>query len=200
VLPVVVALLDLLALIAPEPPATGWKVAARSDGIIAATAPSSFAAPWGSAEGIIDATPEEVLAHLIDFAALPKVVPRLAEVRVVRRDAGSAIVYFRIDLPWPIADRDYTARYRWGTLPDGSYRVAIDDANDLGPAPGKPIRVALVRGVWDLSRAPTGGTRARHVLLMELGGWLTRSVVEQTAWKQPLESIRGVRRALAPRR
>ncbi len=194
-----VGLLDLLVALPPLPPTDGWKVASRAEGIVAATAPSGLIGPWGSAEGVVAAPLDEVLAHLTDFAALPREVPRLAEVRVIRRAEGEAIVYFRIDLPWPISDRDYTARYRWGPLPDGGARLVIDDADDQGPPPGKAVRVRLVRGTWDLHPSPSGGTAVRHVLLMDLGGWLTRSIVEQTAWKQPLESIKGVRRAVERR-
>jgi hypothetical protein len=55
-----------------------------------------------------------------------------------------------------------------------------------------------VRGRWELWPIDAGRTGGRYVFLAELGGRLPRSVVEQTAWKQPLQTFRGVRLATRP--
>jgi hypothetical protein len=59
--------------------------------------------------------------------------------------------------------------------------------------------VTPLRGYWELSVAPTGGTRARYAFLAELGGSLPRRVVDETVWKQPLGCFRGVRSATTPK-
>lgn len=194
--------LDLIAQLgAPLPPPAGdarWHTIKTVDGVTLARAPSDRAAPWGSGEGDIAAPLDRIIAHLIDFPSLRKWMPRLAELRVIERREDEAVVYFRFDLPWPISDRDWTLRYRWQRVGD-RFAMTWCDAPDRGPAPGRAVRVSPLRGYWDLRANHDGTTHARYVFLAELGGSLPRSVGEQTAWKQPLGSIRGVRSATTSR-
>lgn len=184
---------------APAPPS--WKQVKVVDGIVVRTAPSGVKPPWGSAMGTIDAPPARVLAHLLDFADAPKHVPRLAEARVLRRGDDEAVVYFFLDLPWPISNRDYTARFRWQTRPDGDVVLLVEDDNREGPPERGAIRVTLLRGLWRLHPVDGGRrTEARYDFLGDFGGMMTRSMIEQTDWKNPLETIQGVRKALAPQR
>jgi uncharacterized protein YndB with AHSA1/START domain len=185
---------------APLPPAVddpAWQVVSTVDDVIVRRAHApGVAAPWGWGEGEIAAPMERVIAHLTDFEGLVRWVPRLVEVRVIERCTDEAVVYFRFDLPWPVSDRDWTLRYRWRR--EGERFVMIwSDANDRGPPPGRALRVAPLRGRWELWPTGRGTTAGRYVFLAELGGRLPRSVVEQTAWKQPLQTFRGVRAATA---
>lgn len=192
-------LLWAVAAAAQAPPPDGeLRLLKTVEGIAVRTAPSGQRAPWGAAEGTIDAPPDAVLAHLTDFEHLVGVIPKLAEVKVLARRDGEAVVYFYFDLPWPIANRDYTARYRWSR--DGAKIViTVDEANAEGPAPTKAVRVALLRGRWELAPRDGGGTAARYLSLVDYGGSLTRGMLEQSAWKQPLQTLQGVRKALAAR-
>jgi hypothetical protein len=198
----VIALLVLLpaAALAPLPPGDGWRVVKQVDGFTARIAPSGTRVPWGAAEGLIEATPDEVMAHLTAFETLPRYVPKLERVQVMSRREGEAVVYFYFDLPWPVKNRDYTVHYRWQRDGDGHVRMFVEAANELGPPPGDAIRVGLLRAMWELSPAPGGRTFARYVVLADFAGSLTRSMLEQAAWRQPLETLRGVRKALAGRR
>jgi len=194
--------LDLLAQLAlPLPPpvdAAVWQTVKTVDGVTLKRAPSDRAAPWGMGEGVIAAPIDRVVAHLVDFASLGKWMPRVADLRVIERGSDEALVYFRFDLPWPISDRDWTLRYRWRR--DGDrFIMTWTDANDRGPPPTRAVRPSPLRGYWELQATPTGATFARYVFLSELGGSLPRAVADETAWKQPLGSIRGVRSATTSR-
>jgi hypothetical protein len=61
------------------------------------------------------------------------------------------------------------------------------------------VRPSPLRGYWELHATPAGATFARYVFLSELGGSLPHSIADETAWKQPLGSIRGVRSATTGR-
>jgi hypothetical protein len=194
--------LDLLAQLAlpipPPPNAAAWQTVKTVDGVTLKRAPSDRAAPWGMGEGDIAAPLDRVVAHLTDFASLGKWMPRVADLRVIERGADEALVYFRFDLPWPISDRDWTLRYRWHR--DGDRFVMIwSDAHDRGPPPTRAVRPSPLRGYWDLRATAAGTTFARYVVLSELGGSLPHSIADETAWKQPLGSIRGVRSATTSR-
>src|ERR1700759_5492892 len=94
----------------PLPPAAtdrAWQPVKVVDGIAVSRAPLAWPSQpliWGVAEGDIEAPIERVIAHLTDFELLRKIVPRLAELRVLSRGNDEALLYFRFDLPWPISD------------------------------------------------------------------------------------------------
>jgi hypothetical protein len=125
-------------------------------------------------------------------------MPRVAEVRPIARGEGEAIVYFRFDLPWPIADRDYTVRYRWHRAGEALV-VELEDANGSGPPRGDPVRVERLRGRFSLAPVE-GGTLVDYVFTADFGGRMTRGMKEQAVWKQPLQSVLGIRRAVEPAR
>jgi len=194
--------LDLLAQLAlpipPPPDAAAWHTIKTVDGVTLKRAPSSSAAPWGMGEGEIAAPLPRVVEHLTDFASLGKWMPRVADLRVIERRDDEALVYFRFDLPWPISDRDWTLRYRWHR--DGDRFVMIwSDEHGSGPPPTRAVRPSPLRGYWELHATSNVTTFARYVFLSELGGSLPRSIGDETAWKQPLGSIRGVRSATTSR-
>jgi hypothetical protein len=197
-LALVVWMLALVELPPPAPPPPddpSWQIVKTVDGVRLRRAPSERVAPWGMADGEIGAPIERVIAHLIDFPALPRHVPRLAEVRVLSRGDDEAVVYFRFDLPWPLSDRDWAVRYRWWR--DGErFVMTWTDAPDGAPPPtSAAVRVAPMRGRWELWPLAADRTAGRYVFLAEVGGRVPRSIVEQTAWKQPLQTFRGVRAA-----
>src|SRR5256885_658857 len=156
---VALMVLELFAeLPAPLPPAAddkAWTTVKTVEGVTLKRAPSGRPAPWGLGEGDIAAPIDRVIAHLTDFTALGKWMPRVADLKVLARGEGEAIVYFRFDLPWPISDRDWTLRYRWQRQGD-HFVMTWYDANDRGPPPGKPVRVSPLRGYWLLDATPAG--------------------------------------------
>ena len=192
--------LDLVAeLASPRPPRSddaAWQTIKTVDGVTLDRLGSDGVGPWGRGEGDIPAPLDRVVAHLTDFGSLQRWMPRVAELRVIDRQPNEATVYFRFDLPWPISDRDWTLRYRWRREGD-RFVMTWSDANDRGPPPTRAVRVSPMRGYWELTSTAAGTTRARYVFLAILGGALPRRVVDETAWKQPLGSIRGVRSAMA---
>ena len=77
------------------------------------------------------------------------------------------------------------------------------DAHDRGPPPTRAVRVAPLRGYWELRATPRGTTRARYVFLAELGGSLPRSVVDadrlETAARQHPRCTFGYDKSVKPR-
>jgi hypothetical protein len=179
------------------PPAEAWRKVQDEDGILVRTAPSAERAPWGSAEGHLDAAPEAVLEHILSFDKLTRAVPNLTEVRVLSRSDGEAVVYFYFDLPWPIANRDYTVRFRWARVAGGGVIVTCEDQNALGPAETGAVRVRLIRAAWAI-RPDGAGSFARYLSLTDLGGSLTRGMAARTAWRQPMQNFDGVRKSFLP--
>ena len=195
----IVLFLALTALPAPSPPppdSAAWRVVKVKDAITLEQADSGDPrAPWGMGEGEIAAPIDRVIAHLLDFEGAKKVVPRLGEVRVLERRSNMAVVYQRFDLPWPISDRDWVLDEWWER--DGDrFRMQWNDDDGRAPAARHVVRVSPMRGYWELTATPRGTTLLRYVFLANLGGNLPMSVIEQTVWKEPYQTIAGIRKVL----
>ncbi len=185
--------LGVLATLAQE----GFQLLHEEKAVKVFTRPHPHAIELG-AEGLIAAPPDVVRAVLLDYANHPRWVERLAESRVLRRDARSLDVYQRLALPI-IDDRDFTLHVEWGD--EGELKwLKFSTANQQGPAPRDGIvRVWLNEGSWRFTAVDGGkSTFAVYRFTLDLAGslpsWLGRgragkdvaklfeSVRDQTRW------------------
>jgi hypothetical protein len=134
------------------------------------------------ADGSFDATPERVLAAMIDYERAPSWQKQLRETKILRRDAHSLDVYERLKLPI-ISDRDYTLHVTWGGDDRGSW-MRFARSND-GPAPiAGVVRMPVHEGTWRLDRGPDGRTtRAHYEVHMDLGGSLPAGMARKSVAK-----------------
>ena len=124
---------------------------------------------------VIDAPPYVVKNAIDDFDATTGRMPLMAEVKVLARAEGSALVYNRTSAPL-VADRDYTVRVTDDSFvrPDGEtiYVQRWQAANDQGPD-AKPgvVRVSRTEGYWRLEPLDGGArTKATYFLVAQAEG------------------------------
>ncbi|MHC5005565.1 MAG: SRPBCC family protein, partial [Planctomycetota bacterium] len=104
------------------------------------------------------------------------------------REPGSALVYGRQALPWPVADRDYVVRYRWQDGPDGSFRLEAVGGADGGPEPTRDaVRLQRLRSEWRIAPGAGGGTRASYRYEGEPGPLPTW--VSRLAWRSRTRAV-----------
>jgi hypothetical protein len=152
---------------------------------------------WGYARGMVDAPPDVVFARVTDFEALPGRYPWLDRVLVLARDDGMALVYYRYDLPWPLADRAVTARHSWWRDASGAIVLDVEGANALGPPPDGAVPIEDVYSRFVFTPAPGLGTVVEYLFRGDVAGLLPRAVRAQAAWKVPLNLVLSLRRAVA---
>ncbi|MGZ5552746.1 MAG: START domain-containing protein [Chthoniobacterales bacterium] len=125
--------------------------------------------------GLIEASPDIVFAVIDDGESYARFMPYTAEVRVLKREKNSAVMYQRLTLPL-ISDRDYTivAKHETSSGANGPiHHMHWTAANDLGPAPKSGIvRVNLCEGSWLLEPSGSNATRATYLIYTDSGGAL----------------------------
>ena len=186
-------LASLLVLLGAAPP--GFEPVAERAGV------AVFRHPGGPgvalyAEGEIAASPERVLAVLLDYERHGCFVHHLAESRLLRREPGVLWVYQRLDLPL-LADRDFTLKVTWRTDGGAAWLRFVTD-NDQGPPPRKGVvRVRQHEGGWRLEPMVRGGaqtTRARYQARLDLAGSLPGWLARAQAAKEIPALFEGLRR------
>jgi hypothetical protein len=159
-----------------------------------AEAPDGY---WGHARGTVEAPASVIFERVSNFESLPRMYPWLGATHVIARTAASATVHFLYDLPWPLADREFTAAHRWWRDPSGTLTLTAEDAGAVALRGGDTVHVAgfLMRMTFVPIR-DGAATDVDYVLRADLGGRLPRSVRVQTAWKIPMNAILSMRRSL----
>ncbi len=148
------------------------------------------------ADGGFAASPERVLAVILDYERSPLWQKQLGESRVLSRGARALDVYQRLKLPI-ISDRDYTLHVTWGEDERGVW-LRFSAANERGPAPRSGVvRVPVHQGVWRLERVSDGrATRAHYEVKVDLGGSVPAGMARGRIAKDIPEYFEGLRRQL----
>ena len=162
-----------LLLVSSSTAEVGWKEESNSKGVLIQSRlhPGSALKEF-RAVGLIEATPDKVFAVLDDAASHIRFMPYVKEVRVLKREKDSTVVYQRLSLPL-VSDRDYTIVSKHTASSEAGgvvHRLEWEAANNLGPPAQKGVvRVNLCHGGWLLE--PNGAqTRATYTIYTDSGG------------------------------
>lgn len=187
-----------LALPARADPTAGWEQTGSSDGVTVfrrEVPGSPFHGIKGT--GMVDAPPATVALVLLDDARAPEWVDSLVEARVVNvLSAEEYLEYNRVEMPWPVRDREFLTRVRMRV--DAATRQ-VEIRSEPADHPALPPRKGTLRGTLRavyLLEPVDGGARTR--LTVEIhsdpGGWLPAWLVNffQKDWAR--ETIAGIRK------
>ena len=127
----------------------------------------------------------EISNMIEDLASYHKIFDRVTESRVI----GDDIVYIRVDMPFPLSDRDYIVKYT--TTKDSIIASHKFQAvkNDDAPVYSSSVRLENAAGEWYIKRISDSSTRVVYTWNGDLGGSFP-SYALTTAWaKQGSEMI-----------
>lgn len=122
--------------------------------------------PWCRSVGVVPAPPAEVAALLADFPNYPSIFERVTSARVLAPD----VVHITLDMPFPIASRDYVARF--SRRQEGTALVFDFDSvvHPAAPTREDPVRLPRAGGQWRLEPEGPSSTRVTYTWNGELGG------------------------------
>lgn len=167
--------------------APGWQTINEEDGVKVETrdAGGGHTIVRGTTE--LDVPAAEVVRVLTALEQFKTWIPSLHTWDVLEKKEGSAFVYARHELPWPMDDRDYRVRYVWKTGAKGEFTLEARSTKSAGPGPIEGvIRLADVRSKWIVK--PLGSDRVRVAYMYHgaLGGRLPSAVIESTWKREPV--------------
>ncbi|MDD5306792.1 MAG: hypothetical protein PHU25_05670 [Deltaproteobacteria bacterium] len=148
------------------------------------------------AQGRLPASPQAVMAGLIDYEHQVGVIARVSESRILERGPDSMTVYQRLNLPI-VSDRDYVLRVVWRVKGDKTW-IRYHAVGGQGPAPvDGVVRVTHHQGGWDLT-AVDGGRATLAVFhdSIDMGGLLPKALARAGAGREVPSLYRDVCRLL----
>ena len=136
---------------------------------------------WGRATATFPIKIDNLYSALKDLENYKHIFDRITESQVLDKDEN--IVYVRLDMPYFLADRDYTVKYIENynneTVIIQFYSVTHPNTpNDKGS-----VTLPRASGEWRLTSIPGKGTEVTYIWNGELLGKFPKSQLH-TAWKK----------------
>jgi len=157
----------------------GWKILNKGKISVFYTQHSNV--NWGKATATFPIEIEELYSALKNLENYNNIFDRITESQVL--DKQENIVFIRLDMPYFLADRDYTVKY----VENYSYDdITIQFFSVIHPdTPDNTGSVTLPRasGEWKLKSIPGKGTSVSYTWNGELLGKFPKSQLH-TAWKE----------------
>jgi hypothetical protein len=177
----------------------GFEVIARAHGVTAYKHKTSEIIRI-AAEGKLAASPESVLAVLLDYEGQVGKIDRVSKSRIIDRGPSWFLVYQQLNLPI-ISDRDYVMYVDWGANGDNLYITYRAGSHRGPPEQDGVVRVTYHLGSWQLKPILGGeATLARFQSTIDLSGWLPKWLARSKAGDELPGLFQNVRRMLAETR
>jgi uncharacterized membrane protein len=146
----------------------------------------------------VDRPLQEVVAFYEDAGRMPEWFHQCQESRLLEKKSETEkILYFALDLPWPVKDRDSVYR-RIRTTDSATGRVEYHASVVPGILPEYPgrIRMPAVRGFWRFTPLGENRTEIYYQQHGDAGGHIPAWLINQLAVSIPFHSLTRFRELL----
>jgi hypothetical protein len=136
----------------------------------------------------INASIDQILNEMLDYKSHTQWMYACAESTLLKQvEPDHLIMYNRLDVPWPVWDRDVVADIAIERSPDKKYlKVAFRSiSSDLRKVPHKVVRLPKLIGFYKLWEVGPGKTKILYQVEAELGGSIPRWIAVRGARDLP---------------
>ncbi len=168
------------------------------DGITVWKVPTANSAVVGfKAQAVLSAPINAVVGTIMDTPNASEWIPNTGFIQMIDRSEfsqGKAKLYYLIDMPFPLADRDLVINSKMSKNPSGIIRIDNQIASD-SRYPAKPgvVRINQYTGSWLLE--PLGNSKTRVTLQGDAdpGGAIPIWATNLFVTKQPTDMLKNMR-------
>lgn len=175
---------------------TDWKLTSNKEGIKVYTSqvPGSKIKAI-KVESTLDATPSELVAMVMDIKNSPQWVYHTKSAVLIKQVSPSELYYYsEVNLPWPVANRDFVAHLTAFQDPDTKV-VTIAGPVVAGFVPEKKgiVRIDHSNGKWTITPTGNGQINVEYSIFVDPGGDLPSWLVNMFATEGPLQIFRNLK-------
>lgn len=139
---------------------------------------------------------EKVLAFYEDYSQMPNWFDQCLESRLLdKKSENEKILYFAIDLPWPVNDRDAVyRRIRSKNSETGAVEFALSEFPEykFPLYPGR-VRMPEIHGIWRFTPLEGGKTRVYYQQHGNPGGFIPPVLMNQLVVSIPYKTLKNFR-------
>lgn len=145
----------------------------------------------------VDQKIDEVVAFYEDWARMPEWFHQCIESKLLEeKSPDSKILYFAIDLPWPVKDRDSVYHRVRTKGQDGGVEYHASAMNDLYPSQKDRVRMPAVSGMWRFTPLADGRTEVYYQQHGDAGGFIPAWLMNKLVVNIPYNTLSSLREAL----
>ncbi len=144
----------------------------------------------------VKATPEEVLAVIVDADQGHQWMDRCTESKLIKRiDEKSFLTYTRIETPWPLEDRDLVVKT---TIRKEGEKIicSMRNAPNAYPKQKKVVRMPRYEGSWTLIPLANGATQVISEGKTSPGGSIPDWLANTEVVDSPYSTLSNLRKRL----
>lgn len=146
-------------------------------------------------ESVINATPAQIAAVLLDIKTYPDWVYKIKSTSLVKQVSPTELFYYAVvDMPWPAQNRDFAAHVI--TTQNSDTKIITVDAPsvaDLVPVKDDLVRVKKSNGKWILAPEGANKTKVTYYLTLEPDGGAPAWIINLFVSDGPLQSFKKLR-------
>ena len=135
--------------------------------------------PWCRARAVYPFSTDEIYSALKDLSNYKNIFDRVTESKVLE----DGIVYIRLDMPFFLADRDYTVQYIESSNDENIIFQFFSVQHPDSPDNKGSVTLPRAAGEWVLKKIPGKGTQVTYTWNGELLGNFPSSSLHK-AWKE----------------
>ena len=151
------------------------------------------------AETVFKTSVENAVGLMLDTERAKQWIPYLADLRAVERDntEGKMMLYMRLDMPFPLADRDLAVDGRLSKLPDGKVIFKNKSTTDARiPVNSGIVRIKSYQGDWTFQPIGQDQVKVTTSGYADPGGAIPISFVNTFVQQQPYQMLQKMRQEL----
>lgn len=138
----------------------------------------------------VNATPEAVLDEMLDYKNHPEWMYACSESKLLKRLSDEhAIMYNRIDAPWPLWDRDVIVDTYIQRRPDTIVVRFQNIESSLKKVPRRVVRLPRLEGYYKLQKVAPNKTKIVYEAVTDIGGSIPRWAAIRGAAALPYETL-----------
>lgn len=190
--------LSCAASVQAKPHQSSQNVALQKHGITVWEMPVKNSNHLGfKAQATVDASVAKVYATIRDVEEARKWIPSTKSVSMIDENvkSGKALLYYVIDMPFPLTDRDMVIKSN--ITKDAKGNVIIDNVatqDKRKPEKAGLIRITKYHGTWTLENMGKNKTRVTLTGHADPRGGIPSWVANMFVTKQPYEMLRNMRK------
>ncbi len=146
----------------------------------------------------VEATLSQVVAMLMDIKGSEEWLYHTSSNYIVKQVSPSDVYYYsRVNMPWPVSDRDFIAHLMVSQNP-ATKVVTIDAPCNVDMVPLRPgiVRIANSKGKWILTPAGADHVKIDYALHADPGGLIPAWLTNMFATEGPSQSFKKFRVSL----
>lgn len=174
------------------PTSTNWSKAYHQNGLLIYTRATDGGIKEFKAITTVNASLQTVVAVMKDYGSHPEWMKVMTKCELVKQvGAKSRYLYYAIDFPWPLSNRDMISKSTFSVNADGTVLMTMSAAPSQKPENADFVRIKDAAGYWKVKDLKNGKTEITYQYKADPDG-IPSAIVNMFLLEGPKQTFEGL--------